>query len=236
MDLQQTGYALGKLPGAYIGAKALAEELEVEMPELSEVSAELSEISRDDLANMLNVSIPNGDREYQLSGYEVEDGNQGESYMEFHQNSGSSLKLAIRRDSFGARLSKVLQHAFQDVYVAQGETDLIDVDADVFVYELVERSLENPDLGLPYLSVSSNTDENGKAVTLKAECDLNGFYISAFRQPDGTDDWQGVLIGETISQEGTTFAVPDGENGRLQIYMFLDANGEKPVHEMTLEY
>ena len=223
-------------PGAYIGAKALAEELEVEMPELSEVSAELSEISRGDLANMLNVSIPNGDREYQLSGYEVEDGNQGESYMEFHQNSGSSLKLAIRRDSFGARLSKVLQHAFQDVYVAQGETDLIDVDADVFVYELVERSLENPDLGLPYLSVSSNTDENGKAVTLKAECDLNGFYISAFRQPDGTDDWQGVLIGETISQEGTTFAVPDGENGRLQIYMFLDANGEKPVHEMTLEY
>ena len=58
----------------------------------------------------------------------------------------------------------------------------------------------------------------------------------AFRQPDGTDDWQGVLIGETISQEGTTFAVPDGESGRLQIYMFLDANGEKPVHEMTLEY
>ncbi len=65
--------------------------------------------------------------------------------------------------------------------------------------------------GAPYLSVLSNTDENGKAVTLKAECDLNGFYISVFRQPDGTDDWQGVLIGETISQEGTTFAVPDGE-------------------------
>ena len=112
---------------------------------------------------MLNVSIPNGDREYQLSGYEVEDGNQGESYMEFHQNSGSSLKLAIRRDSFGARLSKVLQHAFQDVYVAQGETDLIDVDTDVFVYELVERSLENPDLGLPYLSVLSNTDETASS-------------------------------------------------------------------------
>ena len=71
-------------PGAYIGAKALAEELEVEMPELSEVSAELSEISRGDLANMLNVSIPNGDREYQLSGYEVEDGNQGESLSLIH--------------------------------------------------------------------------------------------------------------------------------------------------------
>ena len=39
---------------------------------------------------------------------------------------------------------------------------LIDVDADVFVYELVERSLENPDLGLPYLSVLSNTDETAK--------------------------------------------------------------------------
>ncbi len=119
MDLQQTGYALGN-PGAYIGAKSAGRGVgSGNAGAFGSVCRAIGDF-RGDLANMLNVSIPNGDREYQLSGYEVEDGNQGESYMEFHQNSGSSLKLAIRRDSFGARLSKVLQHAFQDVYVAQG--------------------------------------------------------------------------------------------------------------------
>ena len=107
------------------------------------------------LADMLNLSIQIEIEEYQVEQLLRIGMKSGRIDMGFIRiQAGSLTNLRFGEDTFRANYRRCLQHAFQDIYMShKGETDLIDVDADVFVYELVRANLENPDLGLPYLSV-----------------------------------------------------------------------------------
>lgn len=53
--------------GAYIGAKSLAEELGINMPSLNEISLKSISTSSGDLTKMLNITIKNGDNDYNIS-------------------------------------------------------------------------------------------------------------------------------------------------------------------------
>lgn len=219
--------------GAYVGARALAGELGVEMPALTELTVEEIPVSSGDLAKMLNLFIPDGDVEYNIKGYEVADGNEGTSFMEFHSEEGDDRTVVIRRDSFGARLSKVLQHVFKDVYATQGKAEG-EEEADIFVYETVERHVDDIWIDFDYLVLEAVTENETRTVKITAPYDLEYPYVSIFKKADNTDEWETIQAAEPF--QNMTTEVPAGESGQYQIYILGDENGESIVYETTLWY
>lgn len=219
--------------GAYVGARALARELGIEMPPLSSLSMEEEKISSGGLTRMLNVPIPDGDIEYQIEGYEVEDGNEGSPLMEFHHDKGDDRVLVMRRDSFGARLSKVLQHVFQDLYVSQSK-DETDQYADIFVYEIVERNLKDIFVELDYAVCSSETEKGITTITLSTPGGVEYPYVSIFKCVEGSEDWEAVQVASPL--QNVKIEVPEEESGRLLLYFLGDENGETVPYEDVFYY
>lgn len=219
--------------GAYVGAKALAKELGIEMPVLTALSVEGVLVSSGDLARMLNLTVPNGDVEYNIEGYEVSDGNEGASFMEFHNAEGDARTLVMRRDSFGARLSKVLQHEFQDMYVSQSKNDT-DREADIFVYEIVERNIRDIFVELDYAAFDVSMGDGVKTITVKAPDGLEYPYVSIFKNLQDSEEWETVQVASPLSN--TQIEVPEDESGHLEIYFLGDEDGEIIVYEDAFYY
>lgn len=219
--------------GAYIGAKALAGELGIEMPALTELSVESEPVSSGDLTRMLNLTIPDGDVEYNIEGYEVENGNEGASHMEFHNEEGDGRTLVMRRDSFGVRLSKILQHEFKDMYVSQSKNST-DGEADIFVYEIVERSIKDIFIEFDYATCSSVTENGVTRITISAPDGLEYPYVSIFKNAENTDDWEAIQVASPLVN--TVIEVPEEESGHLEVYFLGDENGEIISYEDTFYY
>lgn len=135
--------------GGYIGARALAGALGVELPELSALTLEPEEISEGDLTEMLNITVRDGDVSYAVSGVsELE--TQWENwdfFTEFrgYTPGGDERKLVMRRDSYGTAMAPYLACGFENVDLIFSTSfeseDIFEENADVFVYELVERKV-----------------------------------------------------------------------------------------------
>lgn len=219
--------------GAYVGARTLARELGMEMPALSELSVEAIPVSGGDLTKMLNLFIPNGDVEYEIAGYEVADGNEGEPLMEFHHEKGDERTLIMRRDSFGARLSKVLQHEFKNMYVSQSK-DRTDDKADIFVYEIVERNIGELYIELDYVVCDVTADHDTKIITLASPHNLEYPCVSIFKKAENTDDWEAVQVASPLNK--AVIEVPAGESGEMKVYFLADETGDTIVFEQTIYY
>ena len=133
--------------GAYIGAQCLAEELGIDMPDLGEVSMEQSLSSEGDLADMLNITILNGDIDYEISEInglitEIEKWDLSTELI-CHTPGADPRKLFVRRDSFSTALAPIMATQFEDsIWVLEQVFDqqqVFEYDADIFVLEVVER-------------------------------------------------------------------------------------------------
>lgn len=133
--------------GAYIGAQCLAEELGIDIPDLDEVSMSQSLSSRGDLTDMLNITILNGDIDYEISEInglttEIE---KWDFFTEFiyHTPGTDPRVLFVCRDSFSTALAPIMATQFEDsIWVHNHGFDqqqIFEYDADIFVLEVVER-------------------------------------------------------------------------------------------------
>lgn len=136
--------------GAYVGAASLAEELGLRLPAFDEISLKSENRSTGDLTDMLNIAIPDGDFEYEVSWIdkpEVEE-RQWEFAQKFiyHTTCSNHQTLVVRRDSFSTALAPIAATLFKDsVWIHMWEfqpEQIFDYDTDVFVYETAERYIK----------------------------------------------------------------------------------------------
>lgn len=133
--------------GAYVGAASLARELGTELPAFDAVAVKAESRATGDLTDMLNISIPDGDVEYEVfweDQPETEE-RKWEFSKEFiyHTTSADRRKLVVRRDSYSTALAPIAAALFEDsVWIHMWEfqpQQIFDYGADVFVYETAER-------------------------------------------------------------------------------------------------
>lgn len=135
--------------GGYIGAKALAEELGVQMTAVDQLTWEPVLSSEGDLTNMLNIKIKKGDIDYRISEINTSK-NKYEDFEKrfmYHTMGADERIVFIKRDSFSNALAPFFSLQFQNsIWVHHNDFEqqqIFENDADIFVLETVERYLEN---------------------------------------------------------------------------------------------
>ena len=142
--------------GAYIGAKALLEELGVQVPPVEELTIEPDDFSGYDLAGMMNLksyyeeNLP-ADVNYLLSGYPVNNMTaiqvNDATELIYQSDAPDKRRFFMVRDSFAGSMAPVLASSFAYTYMPHWngcfEQSMIDAQQqDIFVYEVVERRLD----------------------------------------------------------------------------------------------
>ena len=136
--------------GAYIGAENLAKALNIEMPVFEELTLEKQTWDTGDLAQMLNITIKNGDTNYTLSNISDRETEceKWDFYTEFiyHTADADPRKLFVCRDSFSDALAPILATQFENsMFVHRkgfSQEQIFAYDTDIFVYECVERYIK----------------------------------------------------------------------------------------------
>ena len=139
--------------GAYIGARALLDELGINIPGLDDegISIAKGDGYMGDLSKMLNLvkQLKNNDSEYAVSGYDdhnVEGIENDEEITLYRASNADKRRVYIIRDSFGIYLSPVVASQFDQTYAiyykAYTYESLKEQNPDVVIYETVERKLD----------------------------------------------------------------------------------------------
>lgn len=142
--------------GAYIGAKALLEELGIQVPEVEELTITQDDFSGYDLAGMMNLrsyyekNRP-ADVDYTVSGYPTNNMTVLQAIdateLIYQSDAPDERRLFMVRDSFAGGMAPVLASNFSYTYMPHWngcfEQSMIDEQQpDIFVYEVVERRLD----------------------------------------------------------------------------------------------
>lgn len=137
--------------GAYIGTKELLKELNVNLPELSELDIQKHSGMAGDLAGMLEMTEQmNYDNVYELNGYQktvnsysIELDNLGEEKLLYSAMQGDERKIMIVRDSFALSMAPYISGQFNEcvlVYRGQYAPQVLkEQKPDIVVLEVVER-------------------------------------------------------------------------------------------------
>lgn len=144
--------------GGYIGAWSLAKELGIEMPLLDQINLSQRLSSNGDLTNMLNISMSDGDIDYEISGISPlnTESIKWDFLTEFIYSTpgADQRRLFVCRDSYATAMAPSLATQFENsLWVHNSmfnQQQMIDYNPNIFVYETVERyenSLLNFKLG-----------------------------------------------------------------------------------------
>lgn len=143
--------------GGYIGASALLSELGIQMPDINnnELKIVPNNNTAGDLAGMLNLVdfFKQYDFEYSVEGYDANNiqtiNNDFDTTFIYHSDASDTRKIYVYRDSFSTNIAPYIGSQFADSYFRHRFTysydDLIKQNPDIFVYETVERYVN--DLG-----------------------------------------------------------------------------------------
>ena len=134
--------------GAYIGAKALCDEIDANIPNLE---FEETNNSSYDLANYsgLRLVLEGKDIDYEPAGftddYEIELDDINGSFI-YHNTGKDERRLMICRDSFTIGMRRYIGNTFNESYMPhrnEFETSMVDeFRPDIFVYEVCERDID----------------------------------------------------------------------------------------------
>lgn len=136
--------------GAYLGAISFTDEFGLKLPSLENVSITENGRSNGDLADLLNIAIPNGDKYFEIEGVSnlatVTEKSDFYSEYIFHTPGADSRRLFVYRDSFSSAMAPYVATQFAEskwVYSGyfQG-SQIYDYDPDIFVLEIAERYIE----------------------------------------------------------------------------------------------
>lgn len=232
--------------GAYIGAKSLAEELGINMPSLNEISLKSISTSSGDLTKMLNITIKNGDNDYNISDIStlniINEKEDFDTELIYHTAGADPRKLFVQRDSFSTKLAPSLSTQFEhSMWVHKkyfSQQQLFDYDADIFVLELVERNeKELIKFKISFLTSSVETDKNEtKKISITPAINKTDLqYISILKKINGTENMEEVQVLKPFN-ETTILTAPENESGKIYIKIFSDETGNKILEEALIEY
>ena len=142
--------------GAYIGAKALLQELGIQVPQVEELTITPNDFSGYDLANMMNLrdyykKKKPAEVSYDVTGYPTNNLAVIQAIdateLIYQSDSPDRRRLFLVRDSFAGGMAPVLASNFAYTYMPHWngcfEQSMIDEQQpDIFVYEVVERRLD----------------------------------------------------------------------------------------------
>lgn len=140
--------------GGYVGAKALLEELGIEMPEITEKQMKISgkKNRQGDLAKVLGLSkiLQPFDVEYEVEGYDTHDVRTIQWDLKdklcYRADGADPRKIYVFRDSFATAIADCVGSQFQEsclkYKLAYTYEDFREEDPDIFVVETVERYIE----------------------------------------------------------------------------------------------
>lgn len=232
--------------GAYVGAKALASELGINMPSLDKISLEPTLSSSGDLSNILNISIKNGNIDYNISGINtLNTTNEKWDYKTefiYHTANADPRNLLVRRDSFSTSLAPNLATQFENsiwIHLSSfNPQQIFDYDSDIFVLEIVERyedGLEDLRISLLSSSVESTENEKKKITITPISDKINLQNISIFKKNNETENAETVQVLEPLGAQ-MVLNVPEDETGKIYIYIFADESGDKMIEEVAFDY
>ncbi len=230
--------------GAYIGAKSLAGELGIEMPPPEEIRWEEFSVSGGDLANMLNITIKDGDIGYVFSdtaSFELLE-ETDESGVIYYAPGTDSRRLFVQRDSFALAMMPSLAAQFEDsMWVHRNDFELqqvFDFNTNIFVLETAERYVGGlGKLRMSYISFSvESSEEDIKRITIKpaiSEADLQ--YVSIYKKENESEDKETIQEGKSLT-DPIVLSVPDSESGEVYIDIFADKSGNEILEEAVIYY
>ena len=136
--------------GGYIGAKALLRELGITLPELSEVIVTPAGEKAGDLARSLGLEQFLKSTEYTVKGYDVhgvESLGEYDDVYAYRAENADPRKFYAVRDSFYVAMLPFVQSQFNESWskycLDYLYEDFVEQKPDIFVYECVERYVEN---------------------------------------------------------------------------------------------
>ena len=231
--------------GAYIGAKYLLEELDLSIPEID--TLDISENNRDtgDVANILNVTIKSGNSDFLVDGY-----TDRKPKLKFSQNNyicestnskADKRKLFVCRDSYFEYMYDYIGSQFNDAYYVHrdlfNEQQIFSYDADVFVYETVERSVKQL-MNFEINSVTYDAEDLGDGTTkLVFKPTIEGTkldYVSIYTADSLTQ--KSRIVQELKSIDGAYIIVPNDKPTETYVYVYGDENGEQQLDSISIRW
>lgn len=232
--------------GGYIGAKSLAKELGINMPPLNDVFLEPTLSASGDLANILNISIKNGNLDYNVSGINTLNTlNEKWDYKTefiYHTAGADPRRLLVRRDSFSTALAPSLATQFENsmwVHLSCfNPQQIFDYNADIFVLEVVERyedGLDNLKISFISSSVESNEDEKKEITITPAINNVSLQFVSIFKEISESEQLETIQVLEPLN-DTLVLNVPEDETGKIYIYIFSDNSGDAILENVVIKY
>lgn len=232
------------MAGAYIGAASLANELGIKMPPLSAITLEKKLGSSGDLTNMLNISIENGDVDYDISGIngfvtECEKWDFNTEFL-YHTAGADKRNLFVWRDSFSSAFAPTLATQFENSkfvhYGSFNQQQIFDFQSDIFVGEVVERKLKRlEDFRITYISYGITETEDTKDISVTTA--INGEYpkyVSIMKKERDTNKTEQI---QTLTElTDTLIQVPKEETGVISICVYKDGLGKDVIEEVDIPY
>ncbi|MBR3599037.1 MAG: hypothetical protein IKL53_04080, partial [Lachnospiraceae bacterium] len=134
--------------GGYIGAKAMLDELDINIPDITSEDISIEECDFDDGDLMILLNVYNmDDIDYEISGYETNCvelvGWDFDTLIQYTAQNADPRTIYICRDSFSSNMAEYIGSQFEESYLVHRESytyeDMMEKEPDIFVYQLAER-------------------------------------------------------------------------------------------------
>ena len=221
--------------GAYVGAKELNEQFGIKMLDVSELDMKSEPEAKGDLEKMTQINFEGTGKDYLIAGYDNE--LKDEKYvMEYHNEKGDTRNVVVKKDSFGVRLAQYFTPEYKNSYFVSDDEEkyIKKYDADIFVYEVVERNATSIWLNLEFIESQVNYKDGKKEIKLYPTTSNPLNYVSIFKEENGSGEVEALQVLETMHE--MRLEVTEAENGEFYIYIFEDSEGQNLIKEMIIEY
>ncbi|MEY8428540.1 hypothetical protein AALA00_12655 [Lachnospiraceae bacterium 46-15] len=231
--------------GAYVGARSLAKELEIEMPSFADIFLEPVVSSSGDLTNMLNITIKNGDIDYDISGINTLKTEKTESeegaVFSYHTPGGDSRRVFVCRDSYAEALAPNLATQFKDSTWVHAKIfkpqQIFDYNTDIFILEAVERrERELESFRVSSVSCSVENEGERKKISIAPELPKDNLqYVSIFKKRNGEKAFETIQALKAV-ESPVVLDVPVDETGEICIRVFKDKSSSETLDEVSIKY
>ena len=194
---------------------------------------------------MLNISIKNGNIDYDLSGYSaLNTQNVKWDYgteIIYHTAGADNRKLFVYRDSFSSALAPYIASQFENSYFVHynsyNQEQIFNYDADIFVLEMAERYVNQlKSFGISYVAANIETMDGKKNITIsRAIPDVELSYVSISMTDALTGEKKTIQELENFSDD-KNITVNEEDQGEIAIYVFSDEKGEDLVNQTIIPY
>ena len=233
--------------GGYIGSVSLAKELGKNMPSIDFVDIEPFYSSTGDLTGMLNISIKDGDLDYNVSDKKsLKTENKKYDFdteFIYHTPGADPRTLFVRRDSFSTALAPFIATQFENSILIHSTSfdkqQIFDYKSDIFVYETVERFIGNlEEFRISFISSYVEDINSGDMKNIVINSVINNIgniYVSISKKC-GTSGESKQIYNFKLLEKTMKLQVPEDETGEIYIDVYRDKFQKDLLEQVTIQY